>query len=121
MTPLSGVVAAFAQTSTLTVNRPGAVSMVNGRRVAGASSPVAGIVGSVWPVTGDSVGVSDDGRRLNNQCQVFTLQALQVADDSTGLPGNVVTHLGVDYEILERQPWVRGAFYAYIGRDINHP
>lgn len=121
MTPLAGVVAAFA-TGELTVRRPGVVSMVNGRRVPGAgSTPVTGVIGSIWPITGDDVSVDEDGRRQNHGCTIYCLQAMTPADDITGQPGDIVTHEGVDYEVVFRQPWTRGAFFVYEGRDIKHP
>lgn len=121
MTALGGVVAAFASSGTLTVNRPGTVTTVNNRRVQGASTSVAGVVGSVWPITGDDIGVDEDGRRMDNVADIYVLQELNVADDSNGQPGDIVTHLGIDYEIISRQNWLRGAFFVYTGRSIGHP
>lgn len=122
MTALGGVVQAFASSGTLTVARPGAVvTTADGRRVNGASVPVAGVVGSVWPITGDRVEVNEDGRRMDNVADIYVLQGLRVADDATGQPGDIVTHLGVEYEIISRQSWMRGAFFVYTGRSIDHP
>lgn len=121
MTPLAGVVAAFASSGTLSVARHGTVTTVNNRRVNGASTPVVGVIGSVWPITGDSVGVDKDGRRMDNVADIYALEELVVADDSTGQPGDIVTHLGIEYEVISRQQWTRGAFFVYTGRSIGHP
>lgn len=122
MTALGGVVQAFASAGTLTVARPGTVvTTADGRRVNGANAPVAGVVGSVWPITGDSIGVNEDGRRMDNVADIYVLQELMVADDATGQPGDIVTHIGVAYEIISRQNWARGAFFVYTGRSIDHP
>ena len=122
MTALGGVVSAFASAGTIAVMRPGAVvTTADGRRVNGASVAVTGVVGSVWPITGDGIGVDEDGRRMDNVADIYVLQELTVADDATGQPGDVVTHLGVEYEIISRQTWARGAFFVYTGRSIGHP
>ncbi len=122
MTPLAGVVSAFASAGTLSVMRPGAVvTTSDGRRVNGVNTPVTGVTGSVWPITGDDIGVDEDGRRMDNVADIYVLQELTVADDATGQPGDIVTHLGVEYEIVSRQNWARGAFFVYTGRSIGHP
>lgn len=120
MTALAGVVQAFA-TGPLVVARPGTVQIVSGRRVNGSTAPVTGVIGSVWPIAGDSASLSNDGRRQDNSADIYCLQALQIADDSIAQPGDIVTHLGIDYEIVAQQKWVRGAFFVYSGKDINHP
>jgi hypothetical protein len=118
MTILGGVVAAFA-TGTLSVSRPAPVVIVNGRRIDGVFSAVSGITGSVWPIAGDSISVDEAGRGQDNAVEIYSNQELQIASDDQ--PGDRITHGGIVYEVISRQPWTRGAFFVYTGQDIDHP
>lgn len=121
MTLLAGVVEAFA-TGALSVMRAQPVAIVNGRRVDGTFAVVTGIFGSVWPIAGDGVNVDDDGRHQSSTAEIYSLQALVIANDGTvSQPGDRVTHLGVVYEIVAQQDWARGAFFVYVGRSVEHP
>lgn len=121
MTALAGVVEAFA-TGELSVERAQPVSIVNGRRVDGAFATLTGVVGSVWPISGDSVSVDEFGRSQSNTAEIYCLQELRIADDGvTSLPGDRVTHNGIVYEVIAQQNWTRGEFFVYVGRDVGHP
>lgn len=119
MTDLAGVVLFFANEAPLTVHRPGPPTIVNNRRADGALVAVTGIVGSVWPVTGESIIQLDDGKRITAQVDIYALQSLNIADDRTNTPGDRVTHDGSTYEVIARHNWSRGSFYAYAGRQVT--
>lgn len=118
--PLADVVFEFAS-GELTVSRRGDVSIVNGRRVVGAETPVSGIIGSVWPIAGDDVDVSSDGRTMLSKATVYCLTDLHVADEELGKPGDIITHLGVRYEIVHQEQWARGQFFVYTAIKEQRP
>lgn len=116
---LSAVVSAFADDVALTVLRPGAVVIESNRRVEGDRVAVSGVVGSCWPVTGSSIDLLPEGKRERAAIDVYTLQELQIADDATGDPGDVVVWRGNDYEVVARHSWSRGEFFAYVAQMVR--
>lgn len=120
---LQGVVNDFAEPAPLVVNRPGVVTTVNSRRTAGTLVPVIGVVGSCWPLSGESVVLLEGmGQRITAGIDVYTpFDELQIAEDSTQQPGDQITHHGRIYEIRARHPWIRGPFWHYAALEVEAP
>lgn len=118
---LQAVVADFAEMAPLTVNRPGPATVVGGRRMSGALVPVADIVGSCWPVSGESITMLEGhGQRVTAGIDIFTpYDALVVCDDRTSQPGDQVTHAGKTYEIIARHEWLRGPLWHYVAQEVR--
>jgi hypothetical protein len=120
---LQGVVADFAEPAPLVVNRPGVATVPGGstRRVSGALTPVAGVVGSCWPVTGKSITLLEGmGQRVTEAIDIFTpTSELLIANDATSQPGDQVTWHGKVYEVIVRHDWLRGPFWHYVARMVR--
>lgn len=123
MKALGGVVRCFA-TGELAVRRPGPIAIVNGRRRPGPDTPVAGVIGSTWPVTGRRRSEFTEGGRVREARDVFTTPEsapLVVADDVAQTSGDIITVAGRDYEVIEGHDWVEGDFGHYIAALIKRP
>ena len=120
-TDLQQVVLDFAESAPLAVYRKGTASVVNVRRADGASTPVIGVIGSVWPVTGESlVYLEAQGLRGSADVEIFTpYSQLLIADDDTQQPGDRITHAGKTYEIIHRQEWLRGPLWHYFASQVG--
>jgi len=118
---LQQVVVDFSDALPLDVTRRGASSVVNVRRADGASTPVIGVIGSVWPVTGESlVYLEAQGLRGSADVEIFTpYSQLLIADDDTQQPGDRITHAGKTYEIIHRQEWLRGPLWHYFASQVG--
>jgi hypothetical protein len=119
---LQRVVEDFAEPVALTVNRPGVATVPGGstRRSSGALVPVAGVVGSCWPVTGKSLTLLEGmGQRITEAIDIFTpVSELLIANDTTSQPGDRVTWNGKIYEVIARHDWLRGPFWHYVARMV---
>lgn len=119
---LQGVVADFAEPAPLVVNRPGEATVPIGgtRRESGALVPVTGVVGSCWPISGESIALLEGiGQRADGAIDIYTpFDELVIADDDVSQPGDQVTHHGRVYEIRARQPW-RAPFWVYAAVEVR--
>lgn len=120
---LQGVVNDFAELAPLVVNRPGVTTVPGGstRRVSGPLTPVAGVIGSVWPVSGKSLALLEGmGQRVGEAIDVFTpYDELLIADDETSQPGDQITWHGKIYEVIVRHDWLRGPLWHYTARRVR--
>lgn len=105
----------FWQHEILDVRLVGEVTKVNGRRVAGAESPVGRFVGNFHPVNGEDADKDDEGQKIIGDGLLFTATDLPTADNELepSLPGARLYHHGRMYEFVHKEWWGTGAYYKY--------
>lgn len=118
---LHDVVVDFAEATPLSVTRATERQIVNGRPVDGPRVAVEGVVGSCWQVTGRRVQTYIDlGRQSGGFIDVYVATGeLQIDDDRTATPGDLIVHGGLTYRVFEARPWPRGGFYHYVAEQVK--
>lgn len=119
MTALRNVVRSFSS-GDLAITRRGSTEVnAQGRRVDGPAFSVAGVRGSVWPVSAFDVRNTADGQVLEGEVTVFCLSPLRTANDGSGVNGDLVNHEGNEYEVIHAEQWTHGGFFAYRARLVS--
>lgn len=119
---LGNVVLDFAEPAPLDVERPGAIVTIKGRPRPGPRAPVAGVIGSTWPVSGRRKQEFIEGGRIMEPRDIFTTKnspELNVLDDTAQTSGDIVIVEGDEYEVVQQHKWRRGEFGHYIGSLIR--
>lgn len=88
---------------------------VGDRDADGPMIPVMGIRGNVAPVSDADLEITEAaGRRREGHIHVFTIEPLQVDDESTGETSWFVLHEGFYYFIEEQDAWHYAGGHRYL-------
>ena len=95
---------------TVSVSRPGAGTMTDGRWVAGVPSTFDAVM-SIQPLNGDDIEELPEGQRTRNIIKGYTATELQTTNEGSGIKADVVTYNSKTFEVQTVERW-RG--------DLNH-
>lgn len=104
---------AFAEfNQTLTGTRRDPDTLVKGRVVTGATSPLS-FSGSVQPITGNERQALPEGLRERGRYYLYTDFALRTENQTTKEPADEVDLFGSKYKVVFLEPWQNNILSHY--------